>query len=916
MERSLTAILAALSAASWLGAAAQAATLYVAVNGKDAWTGKLAAANAGKTDGPFATLERARDEIRKMKKAGGLPKGGVTVEVRVGAYQRDKTLELTKDDAGTADSPIVYRARKGEEVRLVAGKVVRGWKPVSDPEVLEQLDPAARGKVVQSNLRAQGITDLGIVARRDRRKERDKHRLELFFQDRPMTLARWPNEGFVRMTKVLGKTERNVRGTKGCVEGIFEYEGDRPKRWAKDKDVWLHGYWFWDWSDQRHRVKSIDTERRVIELMQPYHHYGYRKGKWYYALNLLSEIDRPGEWYLDRDTGVLYFWPPAPIDKGKAVVSILPTLVHMQDVSYVTIRGMLLEAMRSTAIVIRGGTENHVVGCTIRNGAGGAVSISGATDSGVYGCDIYDMGGGGISLWAGNRKTLTPAHLYAENNHIHHYGRWSRMYQKAVAIGGVGNRVAHNLMHNAPHQAIGFGGNDHVIEFNEIHSVCYESNDAGAIYSGRNWTMRGTVIRYNHFHHICGFEGRGCVGVYLDDMFCGTLIQSNLFYNVTRAAMVGGGRDCIIDNNVFVDCRPSVHVDARALGWAHACADRWIEEANKKGTLQGIRYKEPPYSIRYPKLPPILDENPKAPCGNVVTRNIIMSDRWNSIRGKAKPLVKMENNLINEDPLFVDAEKLDFRLKPDSPAFKLGFKRLPIGKMGLYKDERRASWPVTHTVRPMPKRPARARVQRKGKRPTFNVPRLAAAIRIDGDITPAEWFGMDVKKGIVIQEGIRGEKLKPRSVAWLARDDQCLYVAVLNDVDPSKPLRMGPTWGQDDAVEIAVRNPAAGKKAPILILRGYPNGQLQSSDEAGAPFEAVNDAREATTYAAKVIDKTRWAAEFRIGFAGIGVNPAQHKKLAFNISVRKTAKRMWEMWCGTFACTWEVDNAGTLVLGK
>ena len=908
---------AALVEAAGAQGGSPAASLYVATDGNDSWTGRLDAPNPAKTDGPFATLERARDEIRKMKKARGLPKGGVAVELRGGIYERSETLELTKDDAGSAESPIVYRARKGELVRLVGGKVVRGWRPVSDPAVLNRLNGPACSAVLQADLRAQGITDLGIVARRDPRKGTDKYRLELFFQDKPMTLARWPNEGFVRMTKVLGKTERDVRGTKGCAEGIFEYDGDRPRRWVGERDAWVHGYWFWDWSDQRHRVKSIDTERRVIEVMQPYHHYGYRKGKWYYALNILAEIDEPGEWYLDRDTGVLYFWPPGPITQGRTLVSVLPTLVHMQDVSYVTIRGLLLECMRSTAIVVRGGTQNHVVGCTIRNGAGGAVSVSNATNSGVYGCDIYDMGGGGISLWAGDRKALTPGHLYAENNHIHHYGRWNRMYQKAVGVGGVGNRVAHNLMHNAPHQAIGFGGNDHVIEFNEIHSVCYESNDAGAMYSGRNWTMRGTVIRHNYLHHISGFEGRGCVGVYLDDMFCGTTIYGNVFYKVTRAAFIGGGRDCVVENNIFVDCPRAMHADARALGWAHACADRWIEEGRKKGTLSGVRYREPPYSIRYPKLPPILDENPKAPCGNVVRRNVFWRNRWNDINGKAKPLVKLEDNLIDEDPHLVDEEHMNFQLRDDSPAYKLGFKRVPIEKIGLYQDERRASWPVEHTVRPMPPPPPpRKRPGRKTPPPVFKVQRAAATVQVDGVISPAEWGGADQAKAMLIQEGIYGEKLKPRSWAWLGYDDQNLYVAVLNEVDPTKPLRPGPAWGQDDAVELAVRNPAAGKNAPILILRGYPNGHFESSDEAGAPAAAVRRAGNGSAFAAKVVDAGHWAAEFRIAWAGLGIDPSKHQKLKFNISVRKTAEPLWLMWYGTCACTWEVDNAGFIVLVK
>ena len=217
-------------------------------------------------------------------------------------------------------------------------------------------------------------------------------------------------------------------------------------------------------------------------------------------------------------------------------------------------------------MTIAGSSNTNVNGCTFRNLGHNAVEISGGADCGVSSCDITQTGRGGIKLNGGNREKLTPAGHFAENNHIHHYSRWNRMYHPAISIEGVGNRASHNLIHDAPHMALYFGGNDHVIEYNEIHHVCEESNDAGAIYSGRDWTMRGTVIRYNYLHHICGFEGRGCVGVYLDDMFCGTLIYGNVFFDVTRAAFIGGGRDCSIENNIFVDCNPAIHIDARAAG--------------------------------------------------------------------------------------------------------------------------------------------------------------------------------------------------------------------------------------------------------------------------------------------------------------------------------------------------------------
>ncbi|HUT32470.1 MAG TPA: right-handed parallel beta-helix repeat-containing protein [Planctomycetota bacterium] len=853
---------------------ADASALYVAPDGADA--------NPGTRAKPFATPERARDELRALRKAGALPKGAVGVELAAGTYERARPFELAAEDSGSQDAPIVYRARKGEEVRITGGRRVAGWQPVADKAVLDRLDPAARGNLMQADLKALGIADFGSPGGGG---------IELFFNDQPMQIARWPNDGFVKITGLVEPDTVNVRGTKGSKTGKFMFDGDRPKRWAGEKEPWVHGYWFWDWSDQRHAVESLDTEKRVIAVKPPYHGYGYRVGQWFYAFNLISEIDRPGEWCLDRQAGILYFWPPSPIAKGRAVVSVAESLVAMKGASHVTLRGLILENCRGTAVAAQGGSHVQVVGCTLRNLGGYAVRIADAADSRVLGCDISETGDGGISLAGGDRTTLTPARLVAENNHIHHYGRWNRMYKAAIHLSGVGNRAAHNLIHNAPHMAIGFSGNDHTIEFNEIHSVCHESNDAGAMYAGRNWTMRGTVVRHNYLHHINGFQGRGCVGVYLDDMFCGTEIVGNVFYKVTRAAFVGGGRDCTVANNLFVDCPRALHIDSRALGWAKYHAETWVKEGTEKGTHLGIRFKEPPYSTRYPKLVNVLDDEPFAPKGNVVERNIFVGQGWNDVDGRAKSYVVMKDNLADTDPLFVGKPPASFELRKDSPAWKLGFQRIPVEEIGLYKDENRASWPVEHTARPMVELPAPKPRVPQGPPPIAKLPTK-----------------------IVIEQGIHGEKLSPSSTAMLTCDGAMLGVRIDNAVDPKKPLRPGSTWGQDDAVEVAIRNPAAGKAAPIFVLRGFPNGHFESSAEAGAPEAVAKKAGEAVKFAAKVIGKDRWTAEYLIPFAALGIDPAKHKKLEFNLTVRKTAAPAWLMWRGTGGYSWEVAKAGLLEL--
>jgi hypothetical protein len=665
---------------------AEGLTLYVASGGNDAWSGRLFAPNDARSDGPFATLQRARDAIRQLKQAGPLPPGGVTVEVAGGVYELARPLEFVQQDSGTEAAPIVYRARREAEVRLVGGKVVTGWQPVTNPAVLARLDEAAR---------SQGVTDYGEMKPGPRWGQSEPG-MELFFQDQPMTLARWPNEGFVQIVDLLGPTPVDVRGAKGCREGIFTYDGDRPQRWTGAPDIMLHGYWARDWADQRLKVESIDTQKRIIRLQaQPQHAFGFRPGHWYYAYNLLAELDQPGEWYLDRQAGILYFWPPAPIAAGKPMISVLPNLVTMQGVSFVTLRGMTLETCRSTAATISGGTQTRVVGCVIRNTGGWAVTLSGR-ESGVIGCDFYNLADGGVSMSGGDRRTLTPAGLYVDNCHLYRFGRWNPICKPGVNVDGAGNRVTHNLFHDAPHMAIMWGGNDHLFEFNEFHSVVHGANDAGIMYAGYNPAMRGHMIRYNYFHHVYGREGRGCNGVYLDDMFCSATIFGNVFYQVPRAAFIGGGHDNVVENNIFVDCRPAVHVDARMMGWAAASVPIM------KQRLEDVPYKEEPWRSRYPQLLTYLDGNYAEPRGNVVARNICWGGKWDEIEAKAKPGVRFIDNLTDQDPRFVDAEHLNFQLREDSPAWKLGFQRIPLEKIGLYASDDRASWPVRHEVRPKP----------------------------------------------------------------------------------------------------------------------------------------------------------------------------------------------------------------------
>lgn len=665
-----------------LSATVEKYAFYVSPDGNDSASGR-SPSNA------FATLHRARDAVRELKKTKAVPKGGVTVGIRSGEYYLEQGFELTSEDSGTSEAPIVYGAMPGGQVRIIGGREVSVWKKVQDKAILGRLNPTARGQVYQADLRAQGIDNFGQLKSRGFARGTSPAALELFFQDKPMRLSRWPNDSFVKIAGYPEANRDDHGGTLGKLSEGFNYEGDRPNRWRDTNDIWVHGYWAYDWANSYEHIESIDLQKRFIKTSPPHGNYGFRTGGRFYFLNVLEELDEPGEWYIDRKSGILYFWPPALVKQNRTVVSIVEDpLVHLNNTSHVTIRGLAIECARGAGVRISGGSNNNVINCTLRNLGNYGVTVNGGKNHSVVGCEIYETGDGGISLRGGDRKTLTPANHFAHNNHIHHVGRWSRCYVPAVSMTGVGIRASNNLIHDHPHCAILFWGNEHVIELNEIHHVCLETGDVGAIYTGRDYTFRGNIIRHNFIHHTGGV-GMGSMGIYMDDCISGTQIYGNVLWKLHRAVFLGGGRDFKVENNIFIDCDPAIDIDGRGLSKSPV----WHNMVYKtmKRRLEDVNWRQPPYSTRYPELADLKEYYAKddgVPPGNIlVARNICVGEKWLTIRwGATKEMVTVQDNLVEADPHFVDAASGDFRLKNDSPAFELGFKRIPFEQIGLVNE--------------------------------------------------------------------------------------------------------------------------------------------------------------------------------------------------------------------------------------
>ncbi|MFC1761214.1 right-handed parallel beta-helix repeat-containing protein [Planctomycetota bacterium] len=655
-----------------------AAEVFVSTKGSDA--------NTGSSKSPFATLTRARDEVRAIKQRG--LKGAVAVTVMPGQYKLRKPLILEVEDSGDAQGPVVYRAQEKGTVIFYGGETVSGFESIRDAEIKKRLPAESRDKVRQCNLKALGIHDYGQQKVRGFAQPPSPPTVELFVDGVAMTLARWPNKGFVGINEPVNP------GSKSTGEpSVFTYKSDRHERWTDASDGWLSGYFQFLWADATIKIGKIDPSTKTLTTAEPYHYNGRgmsnHQGIQYYAFNLLEEIDQPGEWYLDRETGMLYLYPASEPEKSAIEIGMLSNpMITMDRVSHVRIEGLGFDLARYNGIEAKNCCHCSFIGCTVSRMAGNGIMIHGGNANQLIGCDIHAIGRRATEIIGGDRATLTPGRHLVENCRIYSFGRIDRTYTPAIQLEGVGNRVAHNLMYDGPSSAMRVNGNDHLIEYNEMHSLAQESDDQGAIDLYGNPTYRGIIFRYNYFHHIgkTGTETfvHGQSGIRFDDVISGMVVYGNIFYRSANgnfgAIQMNGGRDNLMENNMFIDCKQGI-----SGGWYPA---NKIWKSMREGQTRRGVFQNELYLSRYPKIAAMMQE----PGRNHIWRNVFYQCKL-VYRGpanvdlfEAAHIDQFENGVFEDDPGFVDYSNGDFRLRQDAKLFDtMCFKPIPFDQIGNYE---------------------------------------------------------------------------------------------------------------------------------------------------------------------------------------------------------------------------------------
>jgi hypothetical protein len=656
--------------------------------------------NPGTEAAPVASLPRAAELVRASRAAQ--PAEPVTVWLGAGDYPVLSTLVLGEAESGTAAAPVTWRGVDRERVRLVGARPVAksSVRRVTDPALHKRTAPEARGRLVEIDLAAEGVRH----AARFPDYVRDTADLCVLFHDGVrLPLSRWPNGpyGYATMQRVLKSGSFKPRQPDG---GVFEYAGDRPARWRAalaEDGVWLRGFWRVPWVAETLRVGAIDPEARTISFAVSTSNgigskysklvdgtrVGDGKENWF-ALNLLEEIDQPGEWSVDFKRRKILLFPPGKLVPGAlALADNDQPLLSFAAARFVTLRDVTLGRQMGDAVVITDGESVRLAGCRVEGVVRRGVVIRGGRNHVVQSCDLTEIGLAAIDLLGGDRATLAPSGHQIVNNHI---WRSALLSPVPALIAGlevrtqqlVGARIAHNRIHDVSYSGIHFAGNDNILENNELYRLGLDGGDLGGLYTTGGWTSRGNVVRANFIHH-----SENANAVYMDDGDSGLLVEDNVVYRTESGVFIGGGHDHLVRRNLIVACPRAFHVDDRGVARKYTADDPRL-----RGDLDSVPWRDSPWRERYPAMATLLDADPSVPRGNLLTGNVAVGCATFARRsGKAETLTGFafsDNAELAELTALADPAALDFSAR--SPAAReavAGWPSFDLARYGLQVDE-------------------------------------------------------------------------------------------------------------------------------------------------------------------------------------------------------------------------------------
>jgi hypothetical protein len=535
---------------------------------------------------------------------------------------------------------VIIRGADDGRTRLVGSKLYYSRPPRPDEPLPEHLTRDGTLRVIDAD---DDIRKLWVQGKEYAIGCGSQSVLSVFQGGQRLSCARWPKSGFTRTETVVADDPKAA---------AIIVPAEKVGEWRDSLGLSIAGYFGEDWFFEIGGVKSVapDGTLWLAPLMQPYR---FLPGLRYAVLGAPSDLSGPGEYISDPAGGRIFlrgFADAAP--DAEVEIPVARTLLRVVGGTNITVEnvslgmswGNALEIVDASNLTFRNSRVEHV-GDT-------GISVVGGKNVVIDHTVVTDIGGSGIVLKGGNRQTLEPAGHAVRRSVITNTSVLARTYHPAVSLEGVGNAVEDSYIADLPHVAIMFSGNDHRIAYNEITSVVTETSDSGAIYAGRDWTWRGTVIGGNYLHDILPASEPSMIrdskgkphpmevkGVYFDDMLSGNSVTGNIFADVGKPVFIGGGRNNSVQGNFFLrPAGPAMFLDARGMKTPSSADD---PQSTIRKRLVSVPFDGPIYAARYPALKNILEEKPGEPIGNSFEDNVIVSGTAFYCAVQAKLLAKM-----------------------------------------------------------------------------------------------------------------------------------------------------------------------------------------------------------------------------------------------------------------------------------
>ncbi|MCU6793777.1 right-handed parallel beta-helix repeat-containing protein [Paenibacillus sp. WQ 127069] len=656
---------------------------YVSPYGNDEGTGAI--------NSPFRTLTAARDAVRTHIAAGMTQ--DVVVYLRGGIYRLAEPFQLTSVDSGRDGYKVTYRSFPGEKADLDGSSVISGWSLYS-------------GNIYSAPI-GTGI-DVDVLYEGEERA----------------VLARYPN-------RANGKDQYSRVATyaSDLPKRKFGYtEGDIPAVAHPEElqvYIWPGGTaGHWSWSSNTIGVESVDTTNRIVTLESDTT-YENGVGSRYYVQNGLEMLDAPGEFYIDKTAGVLYYYPfdAGALNGGVTIpregnIAELIGASSTDPIHDIVFDSLVIRNSDRLGDGIHGQNIEHF---TLSNskiyniGEHGVQLLGWAHHNLIESNEVHHVGYNGISVEGiGRVTTVSSSDNDSINNHVYTTGL---IYGNAGGIRyyySEGNRIAYNLVHDIKRHALHLfdanrgiigttiGGvlitkdnfrnyqrtRDNIVEFNEVYDAVNDSQDAGPIatYGG----PFGNILRNNYLHDNtvpATTSSSFGFGFYLDDSSDYVTVEDNIIENLQQQP--GGSNNALMLKGIGIQVKNNIvanNNDSRSAIGSTETGGLISSEITLERNLY-YNLNKHLYYLDYwtPEKLTSSDYNLfHSATGQYTFGSTIPVSEYGDWLKLYKG--KYDQHSLRTDPLLMNPDARDYRLRYDSPAYKLGFRELNIEDIGLRAD--------------------------------------------------------------------------------------------------------------------------------------------------------------------------------------------------------------------------------------